>query len=457
MNDTIVTETIPLSQDVDKGVELVINILASYKDHEYYVYEQNHCWYIGLDCQSSLIIDSAGTSASILNEGHNQKVPVTSNLDQIARDFVKKTIKQGFKIFGYVGYSYAAHARGIAYTPGEWPLLSLMVPRYQVVIAPDKIIVQGEETEAFRHLVDVVTSAPMHTVQRAQSMTVDISQRSSQYTTAVEKALSKIEDGQVMKTIVSRAVSLPERVDMLATLLVGRELNTPKRSFSFNHAGYQSTGFSPELIVSLEQGKIITEPLAGTRAFPDDLAERARLRNELENDPKEIVEHIMSVKEAITELQRICPHESVVVEDLMSVRIRGKVQHLGSRVTGALGDGRDCWDALNVLFPSITASGIPKTDALEAIESLESGPRELYSGGVIMMEPSEGTFEASLVLRSVFQDRHRQWAQAGAGIISQSQPERELTETCEKLSTITPFLVREEEKMAFREQGSQVS
>ncbi|KAF4945086.1 hypothetical protein FGADI_12200 [Fusarium gaditjirri] len=444
MSDTIVTETIPLSQDVAKGVELVFNILASYKDHEYYVYEQNHCWYIGLGCQSSLVIDSAGTSASIFKEGHKQEIPVTSSLDQVARDFVKTTIKRAIKIFGYVGYSYAAHTRGIPYTPGEWPLLSLMVPRHQIMIAPDKIIVQGEDTEEFRNLVDVVASANMHAVQRAQCMTVDISQQSSQYTTAVERALSKIKDGQVMKTIVSRGISLPERVDMLATLLVGRELNTPKRSFSFSHAGYQSTGFSPELIASLEHGKIITEPLAGTRACPDDLAERERLRNELENDPKEIVEHIMSVKEAIAELQRICPHESVVVEDLMSVRIRGKVQHLGSRVTGALGDGRDCWDALNVLFPSITASGIPKTDALEAIESLEPGSRELYSGGIILMDPSGGNFEASLVLRSVFQDQRRQWAQAGAGVISQSQPERELTETCEKLSTITPFIVREE-------------
>ncbi|KAL4730895.1 hypothetical protein ACLX1H_002937 [Fusarium chlamydosporum] len=446
MSDKLVTKTIPLSQDVAKGVEVVIGILDLYKDHEYYVYEQNHCWYIGLGCQSSLLIDSAGTSAMILNEGHEQKISIPSSLDQIAREFIKMSTTRALKVFGHVGYSYAAHTRGIPYTPGEWPLLSLMVPRYQITIASDRIVVQGEETKAFRHLVDVVASAHMHTVQRARSITTDILQGPSEYTTAVERALSKIRDGQVTKTIISRAIDLPERVDMLSTLMVGRELNTPKRSFSFNHAGYQSTGFSPELIVSLEDGKITTEPLAGTRACPDDLAERARLRNELENDPKEIVEHIMSVKEAIAELKQICPHESVVVEDLMSVRTRGKVQHLGSRVTGVLEDDKDCWDALNVLFPSITASGIPKSDALEVIESLEQGARELYSGGIIMMEPSGKSFEASLVLRSVFQDQRHQWAQAGAGIISQSQPEREFTETCEKLATITPFVIKEEVK-----------
>ncbi|KAF5648090.1 salicylate synthase [Fusarium sp. NRRL 52700] len=331
MSDTVVTKTIPLSQDAVKGVELVVNILASYKDHEYYVYERDHCWYIGLGCQSSLVIDSAGTSASLLNEGHEQKIPVSSSLDQVARDFVRMTTNRGFKIFGYIGYSYATHTRGIPYTPGEWPLLSLMVPRHQIMIASDKVVVQGEETEALRHLVNVVASAQSDTAQRGHSMTVDTSQRSSQYTTAVERALSKIRDGQVMKTIVSRAISLPERVDMLATLLIGRELNTPKRSFSFNHAGYQSTGFSPELIASLEHGKITTEPLAGTRACPDDQAERLRLRNELENDPKEIVEHIMSVKEAIAELQRICPHETVVVEDLMSLEIKTRSRRSNPR------------------------------------------------------------------------------------------------------------------------------
>lgn len=152
------------------------------------------------------------------------------------------------------------------------------------------------------------------------------------------------------------------------------------------------------------------------------------------------MEHVVSAREAITELQRLCPRDTVKIEDFMSIRTRGSVQHLGSRITGILSPEKDIWDAFDVVFPSITASGIPKHAALEAIQRLEDQPRELYSGAVTMIEDLE-SFEAALVLRTVFQDRNRAWIQAGAGVISQSNPQRELTETCEKLASIAPFVI----------------
>lgn len=166
----------------------------------------------------------------------------------------------------------------------------------------------------------------------------------------------------------------------------------------------------------------------------------SKLGEELLHDPKEIVEHVVSAREAITELQRLCPRDTVKIEDFMSIRTRGSVQHLGSRITGILSPEKDIWDAFDVVFPSITASGIPKHAALEAIQRLEDQPRELYSGAVTMIEDLE-SFEAALVLRTVFQDRNRAWIQAGAGVISQSNPQRELTETCEKLASIAPFVI----------------
>ncbi|PLO73028.1 salicylate synthase, partial [Klebsiella pneumoniae] len=154
---------------------------------------------------------------------------------------------------------------------------------------------------------------------------------------------------------------------------------------------------------------------------------------------KEVLEHILSVKEAIAELEAVCLPGSVVVEDLMSVRQRGSVQHLGSGVSGQLAENKDAWDAFTVLFPSITASGIPKNAALNAIMQIEKTPRELYSGAILLLDDMR--FDAALVLRSVFQDSQRCWIQAGAGIIAQSTPERELTETREKLASIAPYLM----------------
>lgn len=450
MIEKITTETIPRPPDIARSVELVVEFVAANVGLEYYAYERNKCWHIGLGRQSSLAIDSAGKLATIQIGGHEQQKPILSTLHQVARDFVTEYSDARSKVFGYIGYNYAAHIRGIPYTPGEWPLLSLMIPRHQITVKPESITVQGRDDEIFRDVVNALRLAqakpPAGTV-----MSLDVSQGATEYVTAVDTALAKIRDGEMTKVIVSRAMALPNRVNMPATLLVGRQSNTPKRSFSFSYAGFESTGFSPELIASVVDGKVTTEPLAGTRAYPDDQKECVRLRNELVNDPKEVIEHVVSVKEAIAELERICSQESVAVEDLMSVRTRGRVQHLGSRVAGKLDKDKDFWDALNVLFPSITASGVPKEDALRAIESLEPRSRELYSGGIIMMDPSSNDCEATLVLRSVFQDSRRQWIQAGAGVISQSHADREFTETCEKLATIAPFLVKEQTCTGARE------
>jgi salicylate synthetase len=103
----------------------------------------------------------------------------------------------------------------------------------------------------------------------------------------------------------------------------------------------------------------------------------------------------------------------------------------------------DAWTALNVLFPSITASGIPKDLALKAIDRLETRPRELYSGSVLLIDPKENFFEATLCLRIVLQDSTNSWIQAGAGIIEQSDPDREFTETNGKLASVAPYIVFE--------------
>ena len=94
-----------------------------------------------------------------------------------------------------------------------------------------------------------------------------------------------------------------------------------------------------------------------------------------------------------------------------------------------------------MLFPSITASGIPKAPALEAIYRLEPQRRELYSGAVLMAD-SGGALEAALALRSIFAEGDRAWIRAGAGIVGQSRPDREFEETCEKLASVAPFVVR---------------
>ncbi|OJI90654.1 hypothetical protein ASPTUDRAFT_52486 [Aspergillus tubingensis CBS 134.48] len=413
----------------------VIFVLERHSCSEYYVYERKECWEIGLGSSRSLIIDSSGENKTISIAGEpSHHFPVTKPLPDIAREFLHEYWNNTSKVYEHVGFNYAAHIRGLNYTPGQWPLLALMIPRIEVLIDSDKIILTGDDTKEVLESCALLKetcrchntpSSPAHDTQH-----VDVNENSSQYKTLVQKALSQIQQDHYSKIILSRPVHLQHRVDMPSTLHCGRQSNTPSRSFSLRHGHYQATGFSPELVMSLNKGVVTTEPLAGTRSCKGTEAEIQRLRQELENDSKEIVEHVISVKEAVHEISQLS--DKPMVDDFMSVRVRGSVQHLGSRVCGRLSPEKDMWDAFSVLFPSITASGVPKQAAIDAITCLESQPRELYSGAILMIE-DENTMEAALVLRSVFQDRDSQWIQAGAGVIAESDPSRELTETCEKL------------------------
>jgi anthranilate synthase component 1/salicylate synthetase len=139
---------------------------------------------------------------------------------------------------------------------------------------------------------------------------------------------------------------------------------------------------------------------------------------------------------------QVCREGSVRAEEFMTVKERGSVQHIASRVSGELSSGdRGPWPALAAVFPAVTASGVPKQAAYRAIRSLEQGARGLY-GGAVLTVGSDGSLDAALVLRTVFRQYGRTWLRAGAGIVGQSLPEREFEETCEKLRSVSRTLVR---------------
>jgi salicylate synthase len=150
-------------------------------------------------------------------------------------------------------------------------------------------------------------------------------------------------------------------------------------------------------------------------------------------------EHAISVRLACQELEAICRPGSVAVEEFMTVQERGSVQHLASRVAGQLREGLGPWSAFAVLFPAITATGVPKAAALAALARYESGDRGLY-GGAVLTANTDGDLDAALVLRTIFRRDGHTWLRAGAGGMRQSTPEREYEETREKLRSVAPYL-----------------
>jgi len=115
---------------------------------------------------------------------------------------------------------------------------------------------------------------------------------------------------------------------MPATLYHGRRANTPARTFAFKHRGIQATGFSPEVLVSIEHGSIFTEALAGTQL--SEGADMEPTRHKLLNDAKEVNEHVIAIRGSMRRLSLVCPADSIVVKDFMTVMPRGNVQHLFS-------------------------------------------------------------------------------------------------------------------------------
>lgn len=335
-------------------------------------------------------------------------------------------------------FGWAAFELGAPDGEPDGVLLELTVPEVEVRIRGREAVLLGFEHRRMSAAAEFLAGRRPWDDSGSDSVDLRLDDDGG-YRSRVAATVEAIRSGQLSKAIVSRAVPVPVPIDLPATLVRGRSANTPARSFLLRTEDFGAVGFSPETVVEVSaDGRVATTPLAGTRALLGSGSDDAFLRGELLADPKEVYEHAISVKAAVREMSAVC--DDVSVEEFMAIALRGSVQHLASRVTGWLGPGRDYWHAFAMLFPAITASGIPKDDARRLISSLEPAPRGLYAGAIITCD-IRGELDAALVLRSAFQQDGRTWVQAGAGIVADSRPDREFEETCEKLRSIAPYLV----------------
>lgn len=353
---------------------------------------------------------------------------------------VEAALDRKRRAFGWIGVEFALPHHDVEPPEDDGtPLAHLRWPETLLHIDADGAV-RPLNAGRWSHLFDAASlERALRTLDANDTATtVDVSADDS-YRETVARAVAEIRAGDYEKVIISRRVVLPTTPDLAATYLRGRRSNTPARSFVFELPGLGATGFSPELVVAVDaDGVVTTEPLAGTRARTGDPDIDGGLREELRTDPKEIVEHAISVRDAVTEVGRVA--DGIRVDEFMAIRERGSVQHLASTVRGTLHHTSDRFDALAELFPAVTASGIPKGPALAAILRLEPVRRGLYSGAVITLG-TDGDLETALCLRTLYSDGVRAWLQAGAGIVDASDPEREFTETCEKLASVAPYVV----------------
>jgi anthranilate synthase component 1 len=192
--------------------------------------------------------------------------------------------------------------------------------------------------------------------------------------------------------------------------------------------GMHVLGSSPEMLVRVGGRKLEYRPIAGTHPRGRDEAEDAALEKKMREDQKERAEHVMLVDLGRNDLGRVSEYGSVKVRDLMFVERYSHVMHLVSALEGRLRPGLDAMDAFAACFPAGTLSGAPKVRAMQIIEELEPTRRGVYGGGVLYADFA-GNLDSCITIRTLLMKGKKAYLQAGAGIVADSDPQREFEET----------------------------
>jgi anthranilate synthase component 1 len=210
-----------------------------------------------------------------------------------------------------------------------------------------------------------------------------------------------------------------------------RAVNPSPYMYYISFRDFEVVGSSPEPLVTVADGKAETRPIAGTRRRGADPVEDAALAEEMLADEKERAEHLMLVDLGRNDIGRVSKPGSVKVDEFMEVERYSHVMHMVSSVTGQLSEGVSATDALRAVFPAGTVSGAPKVRAMEIIDELEPTRRGPYAGAIGYLSYS-GDLDSCIYIRTILVRDGRAYVQAGAGIVSDSDPEFEYQETVSK-------------------------
>lgn len=248
---------------------------------------------------------------------------------------------------------------------------------------------------------------------------------------AVLRAKEYIKKGDIIQVVLSQRFKTRLRSRPFNIYRSLRAINPSPYMFYLKLDDLTLVGSSPELLVRCEEGVVATRPIAGTRPRGGDEKEDTRLAKELLADQKERAEHLMLVDLGRNDLGRVCRSGSVKVDEFMAVEKYSHVMHIVSHVVGRLKAGKDAWDALTVCFPAGTLSGAPKIRAMEIIDELENVRRGPY-GGAIGYFSFSGNLDSCIIIRTIVIKKGQIFMQAGAGLVSDSDPEKEYNETLNK-------------------------
>ena len=253
---------------------------------------------------------------------------------------------------------------------------------------------------------------------------------------AVAVAKEHILEGDIFQVVLSMRFDLELDAHPFDLYRALRQVNPSPYMYFVHHPEVTVVGSSPEPMVRLDDGRVISRPIAGTRRRGRTDADDRRMAGELSEDPKELAEHVMLVDLARNDVGRVVQFGTEQVDELMTLERYSHVMHLTSQVSGQLSPGLGPIDVLRATLPAGTVSGAPKVRAMEIIDELELTKRGPY-GGVVGYFDFSGNVDTAIAIRTMLVTPDgRASVQAGAGIVADSDPELEDLECRNKAAAL---------------------
>ena len=298
---------------------------------------------------------------------------------------------------------------------------------------PDAFAAARERLQVLRRKLREPVSIPLQT---ETAVTAGESEFGAEgYQRAVRRAKEYIAAGDVMQVVLSQRMKRPFASSPLSLYRALRSLNPSPYMFYYDFGDFHVVGASPEILVRKEGSAVTLRPIAGTRPRGATRDADLRLAEELLGDPKEVAEHVMLVDLGRNDVGRVAQTGTVTLTDRMVIERYSHVMHIVSNVEGVLKPGLTSIDVLRAAFPAGTVSGAPKVRAMQIIDELEPTGRGVYAGAVGYIS-FQDDMDTAIAIRTAVVKGGMLYAQAGAGIVHDSVPESEWTETENKARAI---------------------
>ena len=380
-------------------------------------------------------------------KNYAEKVSVTEEIHKFTKRF-KVSSEKTFKfinngIFGYTAYDAVKYFEDIEISKKD---NSIEIPDIYYAVYQNIIAINHFKNEAYifahcfetenniNEVLQLINSKNYASYNFRTDSEISSNLTDEDYKSHVELAKKHCARGDVFQLVLSKKFSQAYKGDEFNVYRALRSINPSPYLFYFDYGNFKIFGSSPEaqLVISNSQAEI--HPIAGTFRRTGNDEEDQRLAKQLAEDDKENAEHVMLVDLARNDLSR--HGRQVKVETYREAQFFSHVIHLVSKVTGTIDKGTSTIQVVADTFPAGTLSGAPKHRAMQLIEQYEKTSRAFYGGAIGFMD-FEGNFNHAIMIRTFLSQNHHLHWQAGAGLVSKSNPEHELQEVYNKLGALT--------------------